>query len=68
MQFTLAWEAITAVIAVLSFFCAAVGLYVRMAVRSALAEFRNDLLTAINSQYVRQAECALRHPEQIGAD
>ena len=50
------WEAVTALISLLLLAVGGVGLYVRLTVRSALAEFKSELILALNSRYVSRDE------------
>lgn len=57
------WEMITATVSATGLVAAVVGLYVRSAVRAALAEFETRLMAQLNGRYVyrREWEIWLQH-------
>jgi len=56
MQYGDLWSAVATSAAVASLVGAAVGTYVRLAVRSALAEFRAQLVEDLNGRYYSRRE------------
>jgi len=62
----LQWEAITAAVAVVTLVAGGMGVYVHLSIRSALGQFKSDLLDTLNGRYLvrREADVILAEFER----
>ncbi|MEN6532156.1 MAG: hypothetical protein ABFD89_00740 [Bryobacteraceae bacterium] len=59
----LTWEAVGVLTAIVSLISIGLGLYVRLSVRAALADFREEFFRTLNGRYVYSKLCEERHGE-----
>lgn len=59
----LTWEAVGVLTAIVSLISIGLGLYVKLSVRTALADFREDFFKTLNGRYVYSRLCEERHSE-----
>ena len=57
------WEAVTAIFAVVSGVVVLLGLFIRLSIGWALADFKSELIEALDRRYVTRAEFDLHRGE-----
>lgn len=59
----LTWEAVGVLAAIVLLISTGLGLYVKLSVRAALADFREEFFKTLNGRYVYSKLCEERHGE-----